>query len=186
MPGATFLEGESVTLATIEEADLAFVHEWVNHPSVRRSIGQWYPTTRAQERRWWEADAEDGDSIRLLVTVDGERAGAVELEDVDRTAGRAELAVWLHPDYRGNGRAREAVELLVGYAFDELRLHRVVADAYADNDRSRRILDAVGFVHEGTGREDDFLGGEYVDTVYYGLLVDEWRERGDARGAEPG
>lgn len=95
MPGATFLEGESVVLATIEEADLAFVHEWVNHPSVRRSIGQWHPTTRAQERRWWEADAEDGDSIRLLVTVDGERAGAVELEDVVDVL-KAYETVWGH------------------------------------------------------------------------------------------
>ena len=57
----------------------------------------------------------------------------------------------------------------------------MTANAYASNDRSRRLLGAVGFVEEGVGRADAFVGGAYEDTHYYGLLEPEWRERAAAR-----
>jgi len=36
---------------------------------------------------------------------------------------------------------------------------------------------SLGFTEEGRIRKDRFIDGEYVDTVQYGLLRREWRER---------
>lgn len=70
------------------------------------------------------------------------------------------------------------LELVVGYAFEELRLHRVSATAFATNERAMARLRATGFREEGVTREDAFVGGEHADTHHFGLLEDEWRERG--------
>ena len=177
MPHATFVEGERVSLHPLGEADLEFVVEGVNHPEVRALVGQSFPTSLASERRYFAELDERSDAVQLLVTADGDRVGVVELDPIDRETGVADLAVWIHPDRRRGGYAREALELTIGYAFAELRLHKVTANAYAANDASRGLLEAVGFVEEGVGREDAFFDGAYHDTHYFGVLRREWDER---------
>ena len=204
MPGATFLVGDRVTLTTVESDDLGFLRDGVNHPDVRALVGQPFPTNLEQERGYWEDVTERSDAVQVLVTVaddetveteetdDAERpadsdsasdsdtcrpVGVVELDPVDRETGVAELGIWIHPDHHRQGYASEAIELVVGYAFDELRVHKVTANAYARNEASRRMLDSLGFVEEGVGREDAFLDGDCHDTHYFGVLEPEWRER---------
>jgi RimJ/RimL family protein N-acetyltransferase len=53
----------------------------------------------------------------------------------------------------------------------------VTANAFAANDASRTMLESIGFVEEGVGREDAFFDGEYHDTHYFGVLEDEWDVR---------
>jgi RimJ/RimL family protein N-acetyltransferase len=130
---------------------------------------------------------ERDDAIQLLVAVaddgpvaDRERVGVVELDPIDRDTGTADLAVWIHPDKRRDGYAREALELTLAYAFAERRVHKVTANAYATNEASRGLLEAVGFVEEGVGREDAFVDGAYRDTHYFGLLRREWDDGTDS------
>lgn len=169
-----FLEGPTVSLRPVEESDLDFVQAGVNHPEVRPYIGQTAPTSLAQEARYLEAVTEREDAVQLLIETDGSPVGVVELDPIDREAGVADLAVWVHPDQQGHGYAREAVSLVCTYAFDELRLHKLTADAYAANAASRALFESLGFTQEGVGREDAFFDGAYQDSVYYGLLEDEW------------
>lgn len=63
---------------------------------------------------------------------------------------------------------------MLDHAFDEMGLHRVFAWTIDDNEASQELLRRLGFTHEGTYREHVFSGGEYRDTVHYGLLTSEW------------
>ncbi|WP_247730296.1 GNAT family N-acetyltransferase [Halovivax limisalsi] len=100
-------------------------------------------------------------------------AGAVNLFDVDRVSGT--LSYWLFDAYRGRGYASEAVSLLVDVAFADLGLHRIEAEVFAENDDSRRLLERLGFVHEGTMRECRITNGDYGDVDRYAVLEDAWR-----------
>ena len=84
---------------------------------------------------------------------------------------------WLLGDARcvGEGYATAATELLVGYAFDQRRLNKLIANAFDFNAGSQRVLEKVGFVEEGIRREEAFVNSEFVDIHRYGLLVREWR-----------
>lgn len=172
-----FIEGEVVSLRPVEESDLAFVHAGVNHPLVRPFVGQSFPTTLARERRYFEELTERLDALQLLVLAGGDPVGVVEFDPIDREAGVADLALWIHPDQQGQGFGYEAATLAITYAFDELRIHKVTANAFDSNAASRRLFESLGFTQEGVGREDAFIGGTYHDTVYYGLLEGEWTER---------
>lgn len=179
MSNVVFMEGDRVTLRPIEEDDLGFLTEGVNHPEVRPFVGQSFPTSLARERRYLEELNERGDAVSVLVTSGDERVGVVEFDPIDREAGVADLALWLHPAHHGGGYGREATALMLDYAFDELRVHKVTAEAYDLNAASRGLLESVGFTHEGVGREDAYLDGGYRDTHYYGIIEREWRDRGD-------
>ncbi len=61
------------------------------------------------------------------------------------------------------------------WAFDTLDLNRVQAEADTRNAASARVLEKLGFVHEGTLREDCVVNGDVSDSWVYGLLRREWR-----------
>lgn len=174
MPGPVFLDGERVSLRTLERDDLEFLQEYRNRPEVRRMLGRVHPQNHEKVNQDFEGYMSN--AVNLLVCVDGEPVGFVALFDWNETDGRAEIAYWIAPTHQGNGYGTEATELAVAYAFDERRCHRLVAGAHETNDASRALLETLGFREEGRLRENTFLDGEFVDTIRYGLLVSEWRD----------
>ena len=176
MSGATFLTGDLVTLKTVEAEDLEFLRDGVNHPAVRRPVGQSLPTNGARERRYFDEMSESDELVQLLITSGDERVGVIELDAIDYENGTAEVAYWIDPEQRRQGYARDAVLTTVGYAFDELRLHKVTASVYEFNVASLELLKDVGFTEEGVHRDDAFVEGRYVDTHWFGVLDSEWRD----------
>ena len=74
----------------------------------------------------------------------------------------------------GRGYGHLAVVQAVDHAFDVLDLDRITAEVFADNPRSARLLDGVGFVREGVMRESIHRDGQRVDELIFGLLRHEW------------
>ena len=48
---------------------------------------------------------------------------------------------------------------------------------HGENDASRALHERLGFVREGAVRRAIFMGGRYLDELYYGMTVEEWRQR---------
>jgi RimJ/RimL family protein N-acetyltransferase/8-oxo-dGTP pyrophosphatase MutT (NUDIX family) len=99
-------------------------------------------------------EARDDDVVRFLVEHQGQVAGTVEVRQLG--GGNGELCWALHPDHRGHGVAARAVRLLIRFAFDELRLHRVAAYADPQDGASLRTAGRAGLRREGLVR----AGGE--------------------------
>jgi L-amino acid N-acyltransferase YncA len=70
--------------------------------------------------------------------------------------------------------ARVAIDRAADGAFDTLDLNRVQAEADTRNGASARVLEKVGFVREGTLREDCVVNGEVSDSWVFGLIRREW------------
>ena len=121
--------------------------------------------------------AEEGSGARLAI----DRVS-------DRTfIGWCGLTRW-NPDHRsasmgyclddaawGHGYATEAARALLQWAFETLDLNRVQAEADTRNVASARVLEKIGFVREGTLREDCVVNGEVSDSWVFGLLRREWQ-----------
>ena len=78
-------------------------------------------------------------------------------------------AVW------GRGYATEAARALLRWAFETMDLNRVQAETDTRNVASARVLEKLGFVREGTLREDCVVNGEVSDSWVYGLIRRDWR-----------
>ena len=87
---------------------------------------------------------------------------------------RAEVGFTLAREHQGKGFASEAVARLLDYAFDALRLHRVVAIAACRNEPSWRLLERVGLRQEGHFLESVWFKGGWSDEYLYAVLKDEW------------
>lgn len=179
MPGPVFIPGDTVDLHTIEEADLEFLQRNVNDPRVWRRIGSADPVNAQQEREFFEEVVGGDGGVHLLVCADGEPVGTVGLNDLEGR-GAPELGYWVAPDHHRQGYATAAADLLVGYGFDQLGVHRIEARAFDFNEASQTVLERVGFTHEGTSREAAFVDGEYRDALWYGILEEGWRADDDS------
>lgn len=173
MPGPTFLEGERVTLRTVEKDDADFVRRASVEPEIRVPLGLTRPENRHQAEEGIEERAES-DDVTLMVCRDDEPMGQVYLMHADWT--RPELSYWLAPEYHGQGYSSEAVGLFVDYVFETFEKRGLIARSFETNDGSRGLLETLGFTQEARLRENRFVRGEYVDEIVYGLLREEWED----------
>jgi ribosomal-protein-alanine N-acetyltransferase len=65
---------------------------------------------------------------------------------------------------------QEALTGAIAYVFDELRLHRIMANYMPINERSGRLLRRLGFVVEGYARDYLFIAGGWRDHVLTALV----------------
>lgn len=121
--------------------------------------------------------ADEGTGARVAIdrASDGVFVGWCSLTGWDPGNRSASLGYCLDEAMWGQGYATEAAHALLSWAFDTLDLNRVQAEADTRNAASGRVLEKIGFVREGTLREDCVVNGEVSDSWVFGLLRREWR-----------
>ncbi len=96
--------------------------------------------------------------------------GACSLTHIDRIAQSVKLGYWIGEDYNRQGFARASVGAACRFSFEILGLHRVEAAVKPDNEASIRVLDALGFSHEGCARGYLKINGVWADHDIYAKL----------------
>lgn len=99
------------------------------------------------------------------------------------TGGRRLGIVIGEKDLWGRGYGQLAAARAVDHAFHVLGLDRITAEVFADNPRSVRMFESLGFVREGVMRESIQRDGQRVDELIFGLLRHEWAGSGSDRDA---
>ena len=135
---------------------------------------------RARAERFLTASrqmAEEGSGARLAMdrVSDTSFLGWCSLTRWNLDHRSASLGYCLDQVAWGHGYATEAARSLLQWAFDTLDLNRVQAETDTRNAASARVLEKLGFVREGTLREDCIVDGEVSDSWVYGLLRRQWQ-----------
>jgi N-acetyltransferase len=82
---------------------------------------------------------------------------------------------WIGKDSQGRGLNQQCKYLLLSYAFDELGIERVEFRTDSRNVQSRKALEKIGGIYEGTLRSHTLMiDGYRRDTAYYGILKSDW------------
>lgn len=83
---------------------------------------------------------------------------------------RAEVGYMLSTEFHGKGIMQEALERIINYGFNELKLHSIEAVTDPENYASWKLLEKNGFIREGHFKEDCYWQGKYLDSYVYSLL----------------
>jgi ribosomal-protein-alanine N-acetyltransferase len=108
----------------------------------------------------------------FCIEIDGAAVGGIGIriaEDIHRHVGQ--LGYWLGEEFWGRGIMTEAVSEFVNYCFKKFPLHRVYAEAYANNPASARVLEKAGFVLEGRLRKNVVKDGKILDSLLFAKTV---------------
>ena len=135
---------------------------------------------RAQAERFIANAArgeQEGTDVRLAIERDGVLIGQCGFFRWNPTFRSAAIGYCLDDSAWGQGFGTEAVSAVLGWAFETLDLNRVQAELDTRNPASARLLEKLGFVREGTLREDCIVDGEVSDSWIYGLLRRQWSNK---------
>jgi RimJ/RimL family protein N-acetyltransferase len=83
----------------------------------------------------------------------------------------------LHPDHWGLGLASEAVAAAVDHVFTTRSVEALTADVDPENAASIRLLERLGFLRTGFAERTWNVGGDWKDSLYYGLTRQAWNAR---------
>jgi aminoglycoside 6'-N-acetyltransferase len=179
------IRGERVLLRPLTDDDWERVEGWGRHRE-----GLWGPYQRFQMdhlpelKRAYESTGLLRRDSGFLAIEPVERGGAVGfvrytmLNFPDSDMPQPEIGVGLDQSARGRGYGSEACKLLVDYLFGGYPVERITALTDVENAPCRGMLERLGFSCEGVMRRATFRDGRWRDLALYGILRDEWKERG--------
>jgi ribosomal-protein-alanine N-acetyltransferase len=101
----------------------------------------------------------------------GRLVGGLTLSNVRRgVAQSASLGYWIGERFARQGYMTAAVNALVPFAFDQLKLHRVEAACIPTNRASIALLMRCGFSEEGLARRYLRINGMWQDHLLFAVL----------------
>jgi [ribosomal protein S5]-alanine N-acetyltransferase len=175
------LQTERLRLRPCLAADAQALFEIHSDPVVMRywNSPAWTSIEQAHEAIEHDAKAlQNGDCLNLGIETleDARLLGRCMLFKISRPHRRAELGYCLDASAWGKGYMSEALRELIDYGFTHLRLNRIEAELDPRNAASKKILERLGFRHEGLLRKRWIVNGKISDGAIYGLLRPRWRD----------
>lgn len=152
-----FLKADNTYLRALEPTDLDFLYALENDTSVWHVGNTLTPYSRFVLEAYLENAAQDiytVKQLRLVICNHGQQAiGAIDLYDFEPLHRRAGIGIVVTADHRGNGHAREALHLLLGYCQSKLQLHQVYCSVTATNLPSIHLFTQADFQQVGVRKE---------------------------------
>jgi RimJ/RimL family protein N-acetyltransferase len=173
-------KGHLVELTALTDADSDTLFRWINDRDLVLMSSAYRPVDEKAHRDWFDSIRRRPDvaifGIRELAT--GRLVGSCQLLAIHPVHRKAELQIRIgEPAARGRGLGREAVELLLDFAFQDLNLHRVELTVLSGNEVALKTYAAAGFVREGVLRQAAHVDGGFVDVILMAVLREERRPR---------
>lgn len=117
-----------------------------------------------------------GELIRFWIFLkdSGKLIGTISFRNIIRTYYQScKLGYKLDERYWGCGYMTEALREGIRIIFDEVKLHRIIAEVMPENTRSIRLMERLCFVKEGIQRKIYYINGSWEDHILYSLLSSE-------------
>ena len=110
--------------------------------------------------------------LRLVICKnDKSPVGLIDLYDFEPKHRRAAIGIIIkNKKDRGNGYAREALELLSDFCFSHLELHQIYANVGIDNVPSQHLFEKAGFTRAGHKKDWNLINGKFRDELLYQLI----------------
>lgn len=132
--------------------------------------------TKDYFKAYIQASNQEDRVIWAICHIEDGHIGNVSLQEISFINRTAEFAILLGDKrHWGKGLGFLAGKQLLIHGFNKLNLKRIHCGTAATNQSMIKLAGALGMVHEGIRRQHLFLEGEWVDSVLYGVLREEFK-----------
>lgn len=170
-----YLEGKRIYLREVRPCDVNDdYYRWLNDPEVGRYLEtRFKPNSPDRIAAYVREVEEKSDQVFMAIIVKRgkQHIGNIKIGPINWYHRLSDVSILIgEKDYWGKGYGTEAIQLIVGYAFNVLNLHKLSAGAYAGNIGSIRAFEKANFLREGLRKKHRFQEGAYVDEVLLGIV----------------
>jgi diamine N-acetyltransferase len=170
------LKGETVFLRALEPEDLEFVYAIENDETIWEVSNTQTPYSKFLIRQYLEnahQDIYEAKQLRLAICKNGtfEAIGLIDLFDFDAKNKRAGVGIIIQNETdRNSGFGKEALSMVINYAFQQLELHQLYANIGTENRASISLFTTFGFQKIGVKKDWNFVRGNYADEALFQLI----------------
>lgn len=166
------LENKNIILRALEPEDLDILFEIENNRDLWMVSNTLTPFSRDLLKKYIDQshlDIYEAKQLRLVISSKetAKVMGLVDLFDFDPHHLRVGIGISVLPSHQRRGIAKQSIEIMLNYAFDQLGLHQVYANIPTKNEKSRNLFKNIGFNCTGSRKEWIRLNDEYLDVEIY-------------------
>jgi len=150
-----------------------------NEQTFRYTSG--HPLDEEAVLRWLESDPhvklttpDQTFFLGLTLRDGGKLIGYIGLRVAAPDLLQATITITLNPVFQKQGLALEALQRVLNFCFQEIRLHRVAATCDSRNLPAVKLLGKAGLRREGEFVKDTLIHGEWTNTLSYAALGEEY------------
>jgi len=147
--------------ATLEDSDMILA--WRNEPATVPWMARPEPIARIDHEAWFRSRIESDDCLFWIILADGEPVGQIRYDRIDEPSAcknSMNLTAAAHGRRIGTRALRMGDDLVFELGFAD----RIVGHPHAENERSIRMLERVGYIREGEVLRDGVKYIRYVRT----------------------
>jgi diamine N-acetyltransferase len=153
----------------LEYTDLKFLNE-VRNSFAENFLHDSRIFTLRETESWFEETKPD----YWIILREDERIGYFRLSNYSKTNKNIYIGADLHEKFHGKGYALEAYKKFMVFLFEEYDLHKISLEVLAKNHKALHLYKKIGFVTEGTKRQEVLKGNEFIDSIIMSILKKEF------------
>ncbi len=164
------IKTDRLLLRKIIESDLKNIYIGLSNPEVIKYYGISFDSLEATKTQmawfadpkqiWWAICSPDNQIFY----------GAGGLNNISTEHKKAEIGLWLLPNFWGKGIMTEVMPLICNFGFDQIRLHRIEGFVESRNQNCKNAMAKLDFQHEGTMKDCEIKSKEFISVDIYGKL----------------
>ena len=172
------VRGDKVWLRVLERDDIEASLRGINDREINDLVGFWGPMSKSMSEKWFEDEVLKKHGQREYYFAICELGSPALIGQCGfhhlHPGLRAEVAIFLLPEYCGRGYGTDAMNALVDFGFGMIGFQRIGLHVSPWNERAIRSYEKAGFKREGIMRSFRIRRGEVVDDLVMSIVRDEW------------
>ncbi|MEX1192604.1 MAG: GNAT family protein [Brumimicrobium sp.] len=166
------IKTSNILLREIIDSDIENIFKGLSNPQVIEHYGISFDTLEAtKEQMKWFSESEQ--NWWAICSIDNTTFyGAGGLNNISDEHKKAEIGLWLLPEFWGQGIMKEVMPLICDYGFDKLGLHRIEGFVESDNENCKKVMTKLDFEYEGTMKECEIKNDKFISVEVYAKLKD--------------
>lgn len=141
----SFLKGKNCQLRLLLESDLPLLLEWRNKKHVLMNMEYQHVISKEEHIRWYQMILQEKYHYFIIETLENEPVGTIYLSGKTIDNG-AESGLYIGDErFLGTGITLEASQLLIDYAFNEIKLNYLFAKVKSSNSAIIAYNERIGF-----------------------------------------
>lgn len=170
------LKGQNSFLRALEPEDLEFVYAIENDENIWEVSNTISPYSKFLIRQYLEnahQDIYEAKQLRLAICKNNtsEAIGLIDLFDFDFKNKRSGIGIIIQNEIdKNNGFGKEALGLVINYAFEQLQLHQLYANIGIENKPSLSLFTTFGFDKIGVKKDWNFTNNVFHDEAVFQLI----------------
>lgn len=165
------IEGKKIRLRALTRKDFEKTFKWHNDLDLKNLVlSHPFPVTDIQEEEWFESILKNKTNRNVYFGIEilsnNELVGIIFLSNINMIHSTCWLGVLIGDEKtRGKGFGKEAVNLIVDYAFTVLNLKKVSLEVIATNKSAIDVYKKLEFIVEGKMKKQVFINGQHSDLI---------------------